>query len=192
MIAETATTDARHCVVAALAGRRIDAPDAEKARFPLGRAPAVRNAIAETIKREAIGLLVCSAACGADLLALDVALDSGVRCRVVLPFNPVEFRRTSVTDRPGDWGPLYDRVIATVATANDLIVLDGRAEDEGAYSQANEAIIHEATLAASPNRAVAILVWEGQPREGSDATAEFRQLAVSAGMDERTVLTCGE
>lgn len=190
MTAAAVGTDVQKRGTAALAGRRIDPPGADTARFPLDRAPAVRNAIAETIKREAVGLLVCSAACGADLLALDAAAGLGVRCRIVLPYDPGEFRRLSVMDRPGDWGSLYDRLIAAAAVARDLLVLDEIVGDDRAYSRANEIIIREAVLAARPSRAVAILVWEGRARDGSDATAQFRQLATGAGMDERTVLTC--
>lgn len=176
--------------VAALAGRRIDAMDADIKRFPLNRVDAVKDALAELIRVEQLDLLVCSAACGADLLALEAALSHGVRCRVVLPYDPAEFRRTSVMDRPGEWGTLYDRVVASVGNSGDLVVLVGPSDDARAYSRANEAIVLEASVAAKPGSAIAILVWEGQPRDGSDATAEFRQLALDVGMIERTVLTC--
>lgn len=176
--------------VAALAGRRVDAEDAPTARFPLAKSAAVRAALRELMREEALGLLVCSAACGSDLLALDAAFELGVRCRVVIPYAQTEFRRTSVTDRPGDWGPLYDRVIARVALTGDLVVLSGSPSDARAYTQANEAIVRQAVSAALPGHALAILVWEGRPRESEDATAEFQQLAIRAGMLERTVLTC--
>ena len=32
---------------------------------------------------------------------------------VLLPAQPEQFRKTSVTDRPGDWGTLYDKVLKT-------------------------------------------------------------------------------
>lgn len=178
--------------VAALAGRRIDAEGAEPTRFPLARSAVVRAALRDLMRDEALGLLVCSAACGSDLLALDAALELGLRCRVVIPYAQTEFRRTSVTDRPGEWGPMYDRVIANMERAGDLVVLAASPSDDRAYSQANEAIVRYAAEAAAPARALAILVWEGQPREGEDATAEFKQFALAAGMRERTVLTCSD
>lgn len=186
-----AKTYSKHSVVAALAGRRIDACDAVTEDFPMSRVPLVRARIAQTIKFEDIGLLVCSAACGADLLALDVAAELGVRCRVILPYDSSKFRHTSVIDRPGNWGPIYDRIIRDVAAQGNLIVLGGDVGDSEVYSLANEAIVREASIAASPKHAIAIAIWEGQPRKGRDATADFCQIAQKEGMSLRTVLTCG-
>ncbi len=177
-------------LVAALAGRRIDAEGATTLRFPLAHAPTVKSELRDLMKRERVGLLVCSAACGADLLALDAALELGARCRIVIPYGEGEFYRTSVADRPGEWTALYESVITNVSRKGDLVVLSGSPGDESSYRRANEAIVTQAAAAAAPGRALAILVWEGRPREGSDATEEFLHLALSAGMLERTVRTC--
>ncbi len=149
--------------VAALAGRRIDAESTETTRFPLVRSDAVRAALRELIQEEALELLVCSAACGSDLLALDAALELGVRCRVVIPYGRTEFRRTSVTDRPGDWGTLYDRVITSVEKAGELVVLAASPNDDQAYRRATEAIVSLAAAAAAPRRALAILSGKDGP-----------------------------
>jgi hypothetical protein len=178
--------------VAALAGRRIDVPEATTSRFPLARSAAVQSEIRQLLREEGVGFLICSAACGSDLLALEAALELGVRCRVVLPFDEQQFRQLSVTDRPGDWGPLYDRMVASAARTGDLVVLPGSPDDASAFSQANEVIVNSAAAAASPATAVAIIVWEGQPRGDNDATAEFQRLAHQVGMSERTVLTCSD
>src|SRR5688572_14676271 len=97
--------------VAALAGRRIDAADAQSVHFPLSNVSVVRQALVSIFLDKHVALLIASAACGADLIALDAALESGLRCRVVLPFEPDKFRETSVVDRPGEWGPIYDKAI---------------------------------------------------------------------------------
>ena len=110
--------------VAALAGRRIDAPDAKEARFPLANVARVRERIAAVLRQHQVAALVASAACGADLIALDEAARLGARRRIVLPFPVDKFREKSVTDRPGDWGALYDRLVRDAAQAGDLIVLD--------------------------------------------------------------------
>jgi hypothetical protein len=175
-------------VTAALAGRRIDAPDTGLVQFPLICVPAVRGLLNNLLSNEKVSLLVCSAACGADLLALDTALNLGVRCRVVLPFDVETFRRTSVVDRPGDWGPLYDRIIGTVRATGDLIILPISSEGDTAYRLATETIVREATLTIS-DRNVAIVVWEGKARKEGDATADFQDMATKAGMSIRTVLT---
>jgi hypothetical protein len=174
--------DMQSRTVAALAGRRIDGPDAPRVQFPLERLPQVRKALAEVFAAERVGMLVCSAACGADLAALDVAHRAGIRCRVVLPFEAKRFRETSVIDRPGDWGPLYDRLIAQI----EVITLEEAGEPNRAYQMANERIVAEAQRNGG---SLAIVVWEGRPRDDADATAQFRKLALAAGMTERFIAT---
>ena len=91
-------------------------------------------------------MLIASAACGSDLVALQAASDLGLKNRIALPFAPQKFRQTSVTDRPNPevWTRLYDRLIDEAASRDDLVVLKCDAQDESAYTAANEAIIEEA------------------------------------------------
>jgi hypothetical protein len=188
-------SEAKDASVIALAGRRIDAPGADPPRFPLERVPAVRQLLADLLAEERPTALACSAACGADLVALEAAEQLGLRRRIVLPFVPQRFRGTSVTDRPGNWGPVFDRMIAAAEAAGDLVVLHNDGDDDKAYAAANHAIIHEAQQLARaagadrPCRLVAAIVWEGAARPGSDATDDFRKLAQQAGFEERTILT---
>src|SRR5689334_8703170 len=111
--------------VVALAGRRVDAANADEQRFPLENVRLVRRRVAETLASERAAALVCSAACGADLVALEEAERLGLRRRIVLPFPPDPFRRRSVVDRPGEWGEVFDHLIAKAHAAGDLVVLDG-------------------------------------------------------------------
>ena len=179
--------------VVALAGRRIDLPDAQVPRFPLGNVQEVGRRVCDALCEMHAVALVCSAACGADLVALEQAKQLGLRRRIVLPFAPERFRETSVIDRPGDWGPLYDQHIVATAAAGDLLSLDIATGGDAAYAAANEAIVREAQALAAqpdgPHRLIAILVWEGAPRPGSDATARFRDLTRRAGFDEQSIST---
>lgn len=183
-----------HASVIALAGRRIDAPGAALVRFPLDAVPLVRQRIAEVLIAEQSTALVSSAACGADLIALEEAERLGIRRRIILPFAPERFRAGSVTDRPGDFGPIFDRLVAAARGTGDLVVMDvrGGSEDD-AYAAATVTIINEAQMLArasdTPCRLVALLVWEGSARSGLDATGEFQQRALAAGFLERSVLT---
>jgi hypothetical protein len=185
--------DAKAVVVVALAGRRIDAPGSDSPRFPLDNVPTVRTRLTELMSVEHVTALVSSAACGADLVALEEADRLGLRRRIVLPFSPERFRKSSVVDRPGDWGPVFDRLIFTAERAEDLVVLrEGVGDDNMAYAAANEAIIREAQLladAGAPSRLIAVVVWEGGARAGTDATEAFRQLASIAGFEQRSVAT---
>jgi hypothetical protein len=177
--------------VAALAGRRIDAADAATVRFPLANTEAVGGRLQALLRAEQSRTLVCSAACGADLIALDVAGALGLRRRVVLPFAPERFRDTSVTDRPSDWGPPFDRIIKEVRAEGDLVVLSLDQGDDDAYAAANETILNEAQALAGgePSQVIAIIVWEGRSRGEGDLTEGFASLARTRGHPVREVLT---
>ena len=169
-------------MILALAGRRIDAEGAQPPRFPLGNAEVVRGRLRALLRVEQPAALASSAACGADLLALLEAGTLGIRRRVVLPFERQRFRASSVTDRPGDWGPSFDLVVDEVATRGDLVILDGADGDE-AYAAANGRVLDEALrLAASPRDAAAVLVWEGASRGAGDLTAAFGDGAAARGL----------
>src|SRR5688500_11638506 len=98
-------------MVIALAGRRIDAEGAEIRRFPLQNVDTVEQRLHVFLERNGSTTLVSSAACGADLLAQAAAGLLGIRRLVILPFERDRFRETSVTDRPGDWGQAYERLL---------------------------------------------------------------------------------
>src|SRR4051794_17846073 len=110
--------------VIALAGRRIDAEDADSPRFPARNIPAVRNRLAELLVREKALALVSSAACGSDLIGLEEAERIEIRRRIVLPFSQGKFRATSVVDRPGDWGSSFDRLVAQAEQQGDLVIAE--------------------------------------------------------------------
>jgi hypothetical protein len=170
--------------VVAFAGRRIDADGAKAVRFPFVNVAAVRTAIGATLERVAPSLLVASAACGADLVALEAAASRGIRVRIVLPFSPARFRATSVVDRPNPefWGELYDDMIRRAEARGDLIVLDCSEGDASAYSAANDAIVAAAVAASLPaTRRIALIAWEGAPRGDDDATKQFADAAERSG-----------
>jgi hypothetical protein len=169
--------------VIALAGRRIDASDAPHARFPLANRDLVRERLRDAFARLNADTLVCSAACGADLLALEVAGERGMERHVVLPFGARHFRRTSVADRPGNWGPLFDRVHRDVRTAGHVVTLRGYGWGHAAYEAATLRILATARTVArgsdhpqggeSGPDVQAIVVWDGEARGPDDLTARF-------------------
>ena len=116
-------------------------------------------------------MLVSSAACGADLIALDLARGLGIRRSIVLPFAAERFRETSVVDRPGEWGPVFDRVLKE----SEVLILSGDSDDHSAYARANTAILGEAQrLGRESGEPIhAAVVWDGQAHGEQDLTAEF-------------------
>jgi hypothetical protein len=162
--------------IIALAGRRVDAPGAP-ARLPEARCRMVREQIRDLLSASDAAALVCSAACGADLLALEAAEELGLRARIVLPFSVDLFRTTSVTDRGGDWGLRYDRQIQRARPRGDILVLPPVAPDQEAYARANTTILDQALQLAHGTEVIAAVVWEGQPRGPDDLTAAFADAA---------------
>jgi hypothetical protein len=168
----------------------VDSADAKESRFPPGNVEMVRMRARAALEENRATTLVSSAACGADLLALSEAGRLAIRRRVILPFDRKRFRETSVTDRPGEWGALYDQVLDEVEPAGDLIVLRNGTGDE-AYSAANHAILDEAmNLArAAHEPAMAVLMWDGVSRGDHDLTEEFGAEALQRGLPVTEVPT---
>jgi hypothetical protein len=174
--------------VVAVAGRRVDAPDSLVRRFPADRIEAVRARLGDrlsTLARGGARTLVASAACGTDLLALEEADRLGFRLRVVLPFEPAQFRSVSVVDRPGDWGSRFDRLVEQVGRRRDLVVLGSRPDDDGAFLATSDAILQEALALARdpagpprPDLVSVLVVWDEASRGPDDVTAAFRARAV--------------
>jgi hypothetical protein len=79
--------------VLAVAGRRIDAEDAEERRFPAENETVVTARLREVMVARSAQAVVCSAACGADILTLETAAHLGLHRRVVLPFSRQQFRQ---------------------------------------------------------------------------------------------------
>lgn len=181
------------------AGRRIDAGDAEEERFPLRNADRVAREVRARLASAGAEALVCSAACGADLIALDAARRLGLRARVVLPFATERFRRTSVVDRPGsaewDWGALFDELVSRAGDAGDLVILGAVGDESAAYVETNRRLVGEALSLSRAARRTggervgALVVWEGGPRGEGDLTADFAEQARRAGIPVEEVLT---
>jgi len=181
--------------VICLAGRRIDQANTRPPRFPPDNADLVTGRLADLFRHETAFALVCSAACGADILALEEAERQQIRFRIVLPFERLRFRSKSVIDRGEEWGPRFDHLADLASESDDLLVLDkAQQDDDLLFEAANSRIRQEAaTLARSlpdaPHRLLAVAVWEGRPRPGNDLTWDFLRVAEAEGFETRSVLT---
>ena len=183
-------------MVVALAGRRVDAPDADTPRFPPSNESTVGDRLRRAFEELGATTVVASAACGADLVALEVAGSMGLRRVVVLPWERERFRQQSVVDRDGAWGERYDRVLDEVEADGGLRVLGLCDDGDSAYTATNEAILNEARELAGadvePGEAgsvVAIPVWDGESRGPGDITSHFIDAARARRLDVREVRT---
>ena len=143
-------------------------------RFPASNVDAVRKRIATFFAHEKPSALVSSGACGADLLAIQVAERRHMKRYMILGAEPAEFRKSSVTDRPGNWAELFDQAMKT-SKVEVLMVPDGQ---EG-YLQTNFKLLDRAQAVAkkSGTTVVALVIWNEQKRGPDDVTAHFLQQA---------------
>jgi len=179
-------------MIIALAGRRIDAQGAKAIRFPLSKVDEVKEKLKALFISTKPKALVCSAACGADLLALQVAGELGIQRSIVIPFDQQLFKATSVTDRPGDWGLLYDAICDAAVTEEGIEVLNYPQNDDETYRRINIDILEKAKALANKygsHDLTAVIVWDGKSREEGDITGHFRKEASTRDFTIHEVIT---
>ena len=155
------------------------------------------------LREQSVVWVVSSAACGADLVVLQMAQQAGIRFRILLPVPPEEFRRTSVADRPFSadwhWEKLYDRLIRQAQSAGDLKVLEGTATGTAGYQAVNEALVkegldlveHVSERGGGEERVQvkALVIWDGRSRGSTDLTRHFADEARVQGLPVLEILT---
>lgn len=178
-------------MIIALAGRRIDAANTETPRFPAAQLDKVRAELRGFFTSHGATALVCAAACGADILALEVAGELGLRRRIVLPFDRAAFRALSVVDRGGDWGDRFDALLTTVAAQDDLVEFAHDKEHMQTFFTGNLDILDQAQWLAQQTGAdvAALIVWNGESRGADDVTGHFKQEAEARGLGVAEILT---
>jgi predicted acylesterase/phospholipase RssA len=168
----------------AVAGRRTDGPEETEARFPRAQADIVKAGVKRILTTHEIGVVVASAGCGADILALEAAIELKRDIRIVLPNDRAQFRVSSVVDDGGDWAARYDALFTY--ERHHVIVIDPTANpDDAVYARANRGIVDAAReFALKANvRPRALAIWEAQPAPTADATKEFIDQAQVAGLN---------
>lgn len=161
-------------MILAFAGRRVDELNASVPRFPLSNVALVRSRIRKLLEECQAQTVISSAACGVDLIVLDEASALGIRRQVVLPFSRDQFRSTSVSDRPGDWGRLFEKALDDAEARGELLELQ-EAADANAYLVVNRMILDvaEALMNQHGQPARAVLVWDGASTGDHDVTEQF-------------------
>lgn len=140
--------------VTAFAGHMIDAANRASPRFPSSLVPAVRAALRNELARMHEPVVYTSAACGADLLFIDAALERGAEVNIVLPFDRDDFVRTSVAVGGDGWVQRFD---AALARASRVIMAteEGYLGDDALFEHAailveGFAMLRAAQLQTSP------------------------------------------
>ncbi|MFL5807914.1 MAG: hypothetical protein ACJ749_00255 [Flavisolibacter sp.] len=168
-------------MVLAIAGRRIDKPGTAPV-FPLENVEMVRKKIAEFLISKRPVSIVSSAACGADLIALEAAGELGIERYVMLPYAPEIFKTASVTDRPGKWEMIFDTIIEESKKSSRLILLDFSINDKNAFEKTNTEILNKAAELSDSgkNNVQALIVWDGKAKD-NDITLHFKKEAEEKG-----------
>lgn len=98
---------------------------------------------------------------------------------VLLPSEPESFRRSSVADRPGNWGEIYDNVLKTARL--EIFKLP---EGQEGYLETNQKLLERGQQLANDFGvdAEALVIWNGASRGPDDVTAHFLHEAKSRKM----------
>ncbi|MEP6585061.1 MAG: hypothetical protein ABJA90_12380, partial [Ginsengibacter sp.] len=143
----------------------------------------VREKLRQFFAATDIDYLICSGACGADLIALEVAGQLGISRKMVLPFDAKTFRSSSVTDRPGNWGKLFDNIYTQLHKESNVIILGYDKDDNESYEKANFDILNTADSLfekgseKDKEKKLALIIWEGAPKNADDTTDHFKKEA---------------
>ena len=170
-------------MIIVVAGRRTDAYDAKDKRFPLENTKHVKDEIKKLFKSTLARTIISSGACGADLIAMQVAQESNLEKIMILPFDENNFRKISVTDRPGDWHLIYDPLIEKLKGTEGLVVLNYSVADPLAFEKTNMVILDKAfELSGKTSQPVmALIVWDGIAKNANDTTLHFKNEALKRG-----------
>jgi len=183
-------------MVITIAGRRVDAPGTETARFPLSQVESVKKKLIEFLGKMNVTDIVSSGAAGADLLALEAAGKLNIRRHMILPFNQDKFRDTSVIDRPGEWGQIYDNIVADLLKSNLLIVLNYQKGEDQVYEKTNIAMLdYVKTISEKKSPAdivLALIIWDGKPKNDKDTTYHFMLEAKKRNFETKEINTLGD
>ena len=183
-------------MVITIAGRRVDAPGTETPRFPLSQVGSIKKKLIEFLEKMKVTDIISSGAAGADLIALEAAGILNIRRHLILPFARDKFRDTSVIDRPGEWGSIYDSIVTDLKRSNRLIVLNYQGQDEQAYEKTNIAMLEYAKKISEkkspPDTILALIIWDGKPKNDNDITYHFILEAKKRNFETTEINTLAE
>ena len=172
--------------VLAFAGHMIDAPDRMTPRFPAALAPAVADAIRERLSRLHLPVVYTSAACGADLIFAEVALDIGAEVNVVLPFDREDLVRTSVAPGGGDWAARFDHALSratrVIMATEELYLDDDVLFEHAAMLLEGLCVLRAAQLETSP--LLLCVVDAAVPGRVGGARASYERWTQNVGTPE--------
>ena len=162
-------------------------------RFPPSQINAVQTELRNILDEAGVGFGYSSAACGGDLLFLEVLQQRGGESRIVLPLGPDQFIKSSVAiDTGRDWLPDFNTALdyAThVTVVNDF----SQSADPLHFEYANcvmtgLAILHAQTLGT---KITPVALWDEEPARGPGGTGSIVELWKKLGLEPRIINPLG-
>lgn len=148
-------------VVIAFTGHMIDKPDRCLPRFPASLESEVSTAIRQRLDSYTGIIAYSSAACGADILFLEIIQSRNFETHVVIPFRLSDFIETSIRFAGEVWLDRFNQVIRNATTVS-YATNEGYLGDDLLFEYANSLIQGKALLKAEnlESRAVMLAVAE--------------------------------
>jgi class 3 adenylate cyclase len=170
--------------VVVFAGHMTDRPDRPHARFPPELEGAVRDAIAESLRRVDGRLGFSSAARGSDILFLETVLALGGEVNVVLPYGSEEFAADTADGIPdASWRARYwavlGRATRVVTASSDRLASQGISLEYANLLLSGLASVRAEQLDAE---IIPMAVWDGQPGDGPGGTASLIEMWQGRGL----------
>lgn len=140
--------------VIAFSGHLVDEPGRPTPRFPAALEAHVMASLREQVAALRAPVVYASAACGADLLCVEAALERDAEVNLVLPFDRDDFVRTSVAIAGDTWIPRFERALArahrVVMATEERYLGDDALFDHAAREVEGFAILRAAQLETEP------------------------------------------
>jgi class 3 adenylate cyclase len=171
--------------VVVFVGHMIDQPGRPVPRFPSSIERTVCEALRERLIKMNAGIGFSSAACGSDVLFLEVLSELGGEAHIVLPYQKELFFRDSVDIIPGaDWEERAQRALehtVDVVTVSDQKLAIGSIS----FEYANEVLLGLAAARAGYLDAELkpLAIWDGRLGDGPGGTASTIELWRKLGYD---------
>ncbi len=125
--------------IVACSGHLIDSPGKNR-RFPQEAEEIVRSKIEKKLSEIGATCGYSSAACGTDILFLEVMAERGGETHIFLPFRKDEFIQTSVQREGTDWIDRFEKVLDK-ATSVHYVTNEGYYQDDTLFSFCNDVML---------------------------------------------------
>jgi hypothetical protein len=163
----------------------IDAPGRKEQRFPASKEALVRTHIAHQLDAWRVGaddVAICGGARGADMLFAEECLKRGARTRLLIALPEPEFIERSVRLPASDYEERYRALRKRCETQFQHEALGPAPEGVSVFARNNKWCIDTAQGLVSPERVLALLVWDELPTgDGPGGTSDFAARVAEGG-----------